>query len=227
MNIVVVLEAVLVSLALAIMAPKSFTGSPIPEPSLEALVAKERARIAAWQASLPMPGTSIRGPGIAASMMGGRPHPMGSRMPMPLTSPSTSPAPHCMSVRPPSLTVNYSCPVAPSSSQSASPPSSHILPVRPTPTTLQIRDDPLTSTSASSSTALAIGPEAKLKSSLKRAVPPINYNARGDKKRGLEIARDAMKLDEAVVKYKKEIRSVNDTSDHYIKTWHDFRHAVC
>ena len=36
-----------------------------------------------------------------------------------------------------------------------------------------------------------------------------------------------MKLDEAVVKYKKEIRSVNDTSDHYIKTWHDFHHAVC
>ena len=167
------------------MAPKSFTGSPIPEPSVEALVAKERARIAARRATLPMQGTLVRVPGPGMITMGGRPHPMSARMPMPSTTSSSSLAPHCMSIRPSSLPVNYSCPAAPDSSQSATPPSSYSLPVRPTHTTLQICDGQLACTSASSSTALATGPDAKLKSSLKRAAPAINYAARGDKRRGL------------------------------------------
>ena len=61
----------------------------------------------------------------------------------------------------------------------------------------------------------------------KRATPPINYTARGNKKLALAIARDPDRLDAAVNIYKKEIRSIGDTSDDNVRTWSDFHNAIC
>ena len=63
--------------------------------------------------------------------------------------------------------------------------------------------------------------------SKKRMTPPIHYTARGDKRRGLEVARSPELLDMAVEEYRREVRSVGDTSDDNVKTWQSFHDAVC
>ena len=69
--------------------------------------------------------------------------------------------------------------------------------------------------------------EAKAKSMGKRATPPVNYTARGDKRRALAVARDPDLLDAAVDNFKREIRSSGDTSDENVKTRVEFHNAVC
>ena len=69
--------------------------------------------------------------------------------------------------------------------------------------------------------------EAKAKSSGKRATPPVNCTARGDKLRGLEIARGPQLIDVALAPYQREVRSSGGPSDEKVKTWTGFHNAMC
>ena len=56
--------------------------------------------------------------------------------------------------------------------------------------------------------------------------PDIKNLTRGDKKLGLQIASDPIRLAEAVQKFKKDEFSEGDTTNYYLKTWFDFHDAV-
>ena len=73
---------------------------------------------------------------------------------------------------------------------------------------------------------LKIEAKAKRGEAKKRIAPPINYTARGDKRRGLAVARDPDLLAGAMETYKNEVRSAGDTSDDNVKTWLDFHEVV-
>ena len=79
---------------------------------------------------------------------------------------------------------------------------------------------------AGSSSAVVPTPKPKLGVDKRRDAPAINYSARGDRRRGLEVARSPELLDAAVHKYNSEVRSAGDTSDAYVKTWSDFHDQI-
>ena len=162
---------------------------------------RERDRLAAWRASLPKPGSIPPPPkGGFGGFVHGRPHPMAVRSPMPMPQvPSMSSSSHPMA----SLARGRAPPTSSGTEASASSSSSALIPA----------------TLPSSSIAI--------RTSTKRQTPPVNYTARGDKRRGLEIARDPGLLEEAVATYKREIKSAGDTSDDNVRTWDDFHQAIC
>ena len=57
-------------------------------------------------------------------------------------------------------------------------------------------------------------------------VPTINYTRRGDKKKALEVASDPGLLQEALESYDRDVKSTNDTSQYYVKTWTELHEAV-
>ena len=158
--------------------------------------------MAAWRASLPMPGSAPPPPrGGLGIFVRGRPHPMAVRSPTLMTQVlETRSIPHPMS----SLRMGRAL-TAPMSVGLETSSSSSALAVAALPAASSIMPRP----------------------SLKRATPPVNYTARGDKRRGLEIARDPGLLGEAVAHYKREIKSAGDTSDDNARTWSDFHQATC
>ena len=62
--------------------------------------------------------------------------------------------------------------------------------------------------------------------SVRKDAPHVKPTLRGDKRLGLEVAADPIRLDAAVADYKKGLRSAGDTTDAYIKTWTDFHSKV-
>ena len=60
----------------------------------------------------------------------------------------------------------------------------------------------------------------------RKDAPPVNYAIRGDKRRGLEIARTPELLDPAIEQYRADIRSSGDTTDAFVKTWSGFHDQV-
>ena len=141
------------------MAPKSSTGTPLPGPSMEELMDRERRRLVSWRASLQAPASSSHMPTDAGrSYRPGRPHPMSMRSPLTLALPR----PQITSARR-------------MSSLWISPPSTCL--TRPPP---RGGNEP-----GSSSQAVSMITEAKAKRMGKRATPPVNYTARGDKLYGV------------------------------------------
>ena len=59
----------------------------------------------------------------------------------------------------------------------------------------------------------------------RREAPPVYNKTRGDKQVGLETARNFEAMDEAMSKYMEDWTSAGDTSQSYIKSWHDFHEA--
>ena len=60
----------------------------------------------------------------------------------------------------------------------------------------------------------------------RKDAPAINYTARGDQKRGLQVAADAEVLDAAMTKFSRDVKSSGDTSELYWKLWVDVHEAV-
>ena len=62
--------------------------------------------------------------------------------------------------------------------------------------------------------------------SRRKDAPALNFTARGDKRKGMQIAGDPALLDKAIGTFQSEIRSAGDTTDAYVKTWTDFHNQV-
>ena len=71
-----------------------------------------------------------------------------------------------------------------------------------------------------------MAPQAKHGHDRRRDAPPVNYAARSDKRKGLDVARNLELLDPATDRYRAENRSSGDTADSYVKTWSDFHEQV-
>ena len=201
------------------MAPRNFTGTPTPGPSVEEIIARERMRVEAWRArSQQAVSTVPRIPMGIQSFLLGRPHPMMRTPSMQLRPPVLHTTTHPMSTlsRRPLPVALHTCSGSAAAPASSSSPASSSLALYSGHCSLA----PSSSLAASSSI------EVKPKVNLKRAAPPIHYTARGDKRLALQVARVPSMLDDAVATYRKEMRSAGDTSDDNVRTWRDFHLAV-
>ena len=56
--------------------------------------------------------------------------------------------------------------------------------------------------------------------------PPVNFKIRGNKRVGLEIAKDPDRLDAAIAKYYSDVKWSGDTTHFNIRTWREYHEAV-
>ena len=56
--------------------------------------------------------------------------------------------------------------------------------------------------------------------------PHVNFKVRGNKRLGLEIAKDPIQLDAAIANYYTDVQFSGDASHFNRRTWHDYHEAV-
>ena len=184
------------------MPPRSQTGTPIPELTLEQAYRKARAERDAFD---------------ARRSQAARDHPMGSLGEARVTQHITPPY---GSLRAPAATpkrapVGMPRPYHPMSSLGGNwNKGVALMP--------HVASTSSSSSMGGTSSAVVPTPRPKLGIDKRRDAPAINYSARGDNKRGLEVARSPELFDAAVHRYNSEVWSAGDTSDAYVKTWSDF-----
>ena len=216
--------------AFDIMPPRCYSGQPLPEPTVEELIAREHARVAAWRASLPGTSCTAPVPRAAGGIPKAKTHPMATRppqssltLPVRFSAPVRSTTQHPMS--------SFGCFASHSVWASPQPSTSHDAIASQLSLSVKASSSASSSNSQASSSALVALPSSctslqasssslsvaapssgKGKNSRKRPTPPIHYTARGDKRLGLQVARDADLLDDALALYKRDIKSSGDTS---------------
>ena len=204
------------------MPPLSRRGTPISGRSLQEEIQREVARVGALAsrraqgpanaATSPSPGMGSSGNAMAS--FGRIPTCEVARVPMTSTTPGVTSVP-----MPRTSSAMESFGRAPVTLQAASFVNSSSSSSRPSGLSdTDARQLALVHSTADQATSLA--------PALRKQAPPVNHTLRGDKKRGLEIAKDPDLLSEAVDIFKKQARSSGDTSHFNVRTWIDFHTSV-